>query len=71
MWLEHGQLERAEKLLLDVLRQEPLMSGALFNLARLRARQGRMAEAAALVRQSWHAGLKDPGAIQRLLDSVP
>ncbi|QSQ18760.1 hypothetical protein JY651_25715 [Pyxidicoccus parkwayensis] len=65
LWLEHGELERAEKLLLDVLRREPLMSGALFNLASLRARQGRLAEAAALIRQSWHAGLRDAGAIQR------
>lgn len=65
LWLENGQLERAEKLLLEVLRREPLMSGALYNLGCLRARQGRIAEAAALIRQAWHAGLQDLEAIKR------
>lgn len=56
-------LDGAEKRLVEVLARSPLLSGALFNLACVYAAKGRTAEAAALVRQSWFAGLRDPDLI--------
>lgn|GEM_PF-2285819 len=54
----------AEKMLRAVLKRSPLLSGALYNLAVIRVQQGDLAEAAALVRQAWHAGLQDPNELK-------
>ncbi len=54
-----GRIVDAERLLLAALRKDPTLTGALYNLACLRASQGRLAESAALVRASWHLGERD------------
>lgn len=59
-YLAAGKGEEAERALLGALKSDPSLTGALYNLGCLRAGQGRLGEAAALVRQSWHFGLKDP-----------
>lgn len=59
-YLAAGKAEEAERALLRALKSDPSLTGALYNLGCLRAGQGRLGEAAALVRQSWHLGLKDP-----------
>lgn len=59
-YLAAGKGDEAERVLLRALKSDPSLTGALYNLACLRAGQGRLGEAAALVRQSWHLGLKDP-----------
>jgi predicted Zn-dependent protease len=58
--IQQGKFEEAEKLLRAVLRRDPLLSGALYHLAVVRLRSDDLAEAAALIRQAWHAGLQDP-----------
>jgi hypothetical protein len=40
------------------------MSGALYNLADIMAVKGDVAEAAALLRQSFHSGLQNPDEIK-------
>ncbi|MCP3142702.1 tetratricopeptide repeat protein [Pyxidicoccus xibeiensis] len=62
--IQEGRFAEAEKQLRDVLRRAPLLSGALYNLAVVRLQQDDVAEAAALVRQAWHAGLQDPHALK-------
>lgn len=54
-----GDEARSEALFLDALGKDPTLTGALYNLGSLRARQGRLAEAAALVRQAWHLGWRN------------
>lgn len=63
--LQAGKLEQAENLLKELLSRDPLLSGALYNLGAVRSRQGRLAEAAALIRQAWHAGFQDPDQLKR------
>jgi Flp pilus assembly protein TadD len=63
--IELGKLDEAEVLLKSVLRRAPLLSGALYNLAVIRVRRGDLAEAAALIRQAWHAGLRNPDELKR------
>jgi Flp pilus assembly protein TadD len=58
------RLPEAEVILRAVLKRDPLLSGALYNLACVRALSGDVAEAAALIRMSWHAGLKDPDQLR-------
>ncbi len=58
--LQEGRLDDAETELRKALSLEPNLSGALFNLALVMARKGRHAEAAALVRQAWHVGYRNP-----------
>jgi len=62
--LELGKLDDAEALLKGVLRRAPLLSGALYNLAVIRVRRGDLAEGAALIRQAWHAGLRNPDELK-------
>jgi tetratricopeptide (TPR) repeat protein len=57
--LEHHDFELAEAKLLSALRAAPELTGALYNLACLRAEQGRIAESASLVRQAWYIGLRN------------
>jgi tetratricopeptide (TPR) repeat protein len=59
-YLIAGKLAEAEDSLLRALKSDPLLTGALYNLACVRAAQGRLAEAGALIRQAWHLGLKNP-----------
>jgi tetratricopeptide (TPR) repeat protein len=66
-YLVAGRASEAEESLLRALKDDPLLSGALYNLACVRAGQGRLAEAGALLRQAWHLGLKNP----RLLAADP
>lgn len=69
--IQRNNLDQAEALLRAVLKRSPLLSGALYNLAVIHARRGRIAEAAALLRQSWHAGLMDPEQIRKDPDLAP
>lgn len=62
--LEEGTLDAAEQELRKALMQDPRLSGAVFNLGLVAARRGNIAEAAALVRQAWHLGYKDPNQIR-------
>jgi Flp pilus assembly protein TadD len=62
--LQEGKLEEAEKELRKALSLDATLSGALYNLALVRGRRGETAEAAALVRQAWHLGYRDPTQIR-------
>lgn len=62
--IQRGKLDEAEQALREVLARSPLLSGALYNLAVVRARRRQVAEAAALIRQSWFAGMTDPDQIR-------
>ncbi|MDX2015801.1 MAG: hypothetical protein SFW67_36745 [Myxococcaceae bacterium] len=61
--IQRGKLDEAEQALRSVLSRSPLLSGALYNLGVIRARRKHLAEAAALIRQSWFAGMMDPDQI--------
>lgn len=63
--IQRGALNEAEDLLRDVLERSPALSGALWNLAVVRARRHDRAGATALVKRAWRAGLRDPLALQR------
>src|SRR6267142_474749 len=62
--LQARRLSEAEVILRTVLKRDPLFSGALYNLACVRALRGDVAEAAALIRMSWHVGFKDPDQLR-------
>jgi len=62
--IQARRLPEAEVILRAVLKRDPLLSGALYNLACLRALRGDVAEAAALIRMSWHAGFKNPDQLR-------
>jgi Flp pilus assembly protein TadD len=62
--IQARRLPEAELILRAVLKRDPLLSGALYNLACVRALTGDVAEAAALIRMSWHAGFKDPDQLR-------
>ena len=62
--IQARRLPEAEVILRTVLERDPLLSGALYNLACLRALRGDVAEAAALIRMSWHAGFKNPDQLR-------
>src|SRR2546425_10151109 len=62
--IQARRLSEAEVILRTVLLRDPLLSGALYNLACVRALRGDVAEAAALIRMSWHAGFKDPDQLR-------
>jgi len=55
-----GDIPKAEAALQKALKRDPKLAGALYNLACVRVSQGRVAEGAALIRQAWFLGLKDP-----------
>ena len=62
--IQARRLPEAEVILRTVLKRDPLLGGALYNLACVRALRGDVAEAAALIRMSWHAGFKDPDQLR-------
>ncbi len=68
--IQRGHLDEAEQALRLVLSRSPLLSGALYNLAVVHARRKQVAEAAALLRQSWFAGMTDPDQIRKDPDLV-
>jgi tetratricopeptide (TPR) repeat protein len=63
--LQRGKLDQAERVLRAVLSRSPLLTGALLNLAVVHARRGQRAEAAALIRQAWHAGERDAATLAK------
>ncbi len=60
-----GASERAESRFLEALARDPTLTGALYNLSCVRARQGRVAEAAGLLRQAWHLGWRNVAKLKR------
>jgi Flp pilus assembly protein TadD len=62
--IQAGNLREAKTILRGVLKRDPLLTGALYNLACVHALRGNIAEAAALVRMSWTMGLKDPDQLR-------
>ena len=69
--IRSGRYDDASRLLGALLKKDPTLSGALFNLGCLRARQGEIAEASSLVHRAWAAGLKNPHEIRTDPDLAP
>lgn len=63
-YLAAGNTRSAEQILQRVLRRDPRLTGALYNLACIRAMQGDVAESAALIRMSWMLGYRDPDKLR-------
>ncbi|MFY1828115.1 hypothetical protein ACN47A_19490 [Myxococcus fulvus] len=63
--LASGRKFEAELLLRQVLRRAPDLVGPMMNLAVLRASEGNLTEAAALIRQAWAYGHQDLGELRR------
>jgi tetratricopeptide (TPR) repeat protein len=59
-----GHPKEAEATLRRVLRRDPVLTGALYNLACIRAMAGDVAESAALIRFAWTLGYKDPDRLR-------
>lgn len=66
-----GRIVEAEWILLRTLIREPELTGALYNLGTIRAKQGGLEESAALVRTSWNLGERDPKHLARDPDLAP
>jgi Flp pilus assembly protein TadD len=60
-----GKLKAAEDALVASLKIDPRLTGALYNLAVIRLRQGRIAEAAALIHAAWAYGYKNGPRLAR------
>lgn len=63
--LSSGRTVEAESMLRKLLRRSPDMTGALMNLAHIRAVEGNPAEAAALIRLAWQLGYQNPRELRR------
>ncbi|TSC25982.1 hypothetical protein [Corallococcus sp. Z5C101001] len=65
VWLSSGRKGEAEALLRQVLRRAPDMAGPMLNLAALRAAEGNVTEAAALIRFAWALGYQNPTELRK------
>lgn len=63
--------ERAEALLIAALKIDSNLAGALYNLACVRVAQGRLPEAAGLIRQAWSVGWRNREKLQSDTDLTP
>jgi hypothetical protein len=62
--LASGKISTAERILREVLRRDPLLSGSIYNLACLRAAKGDLTESAALIRFAWMLGYRNPSKLK-------
>lgn len=58
--LSSGRTAEAESMLRRLLRRSPELTGPTLNLAVIRAREGNLTEAAALIRFAWQLGYQNP-----------
>lgn len=65
VWLSSGRKVEAEALLRQVLRRAPDLAGPMINLATIRAAEGNVTEAAALIRMAWQLGYQNPQELRK------
>ncbi|WP_223646082.1 hypothetical protein [Corallococcus sp. EGB] len=65
VWLSSGRKIEAEALLRQVLRRAPDLAGPMINLAMIRAVEGNVTEAAALIRMAWQLGYRNPKELRK------